>query len=68
MFIIGLRFWTAPVYLKYNSKINSLFTPLALPVIFYGKHSDIKMLGFLVMIMNFYVFWYHADPSYDEYD
>ena len=68
MFIIGLRFWTAPVYLKYNSKINSLITPIALPVIFYGKHSDIKMLGFLVMIMNFYVFWYHADPSYDEYD
>jgi hypothetical protein len=33
-----------------------------LPVIFYGNHSDIKMLGFLVMIINFYVFWYHADP------
>lgn len=68
MFIIGLRFWTSPVYFKYISKINSLSVPFALPVMFYAHHSDIKMLGFLVLIMNFYVFWYHADPSYDEYN
>ena len=67
MFILGLRFWTAPVYLKYNSKANATSAPLAIPVVFFGYHSDIKLMGALVFAMNFYVFWYHVDPVYDEY-
>ena len=61
-FIIGLRFWTAPVYLNYNLKINSFIVPIILIVIFAASHIDIIFLGFLVLIMNFYVFWYHSDP------
>jgi len=62
MFMIGLRFWTAPVYLMYSLRINSLIIPLTLPVIFFCSHLDILLLGGLVFLMNIYVFWYHIDP------
>jgi hypothetical protein len=65
LFIIGLRFWTAPSYLKYSLRINALVAPIALLPSFFGYHSDVKALGALVLIMNAYVFWYHADPPYE---
>lgn len=67
MFIISLRFWTAPVYLNYNLKMNSFATPFALIVCFMGSHTDIILLGLLVCFMNFYVFWYHIDPPSNIY-
>ena len=67
MFIIGLKFWTSPVYLRYDSKINSLCAPFAIIVLFLGKHIDLKIMSVLVFLMNFYVFWYHSDPSYDNF-
>ena len=65
LFIIGLRFWTAPTYLKYNLRINALAAPVGLLPAFFGYHTDVKALGALVLLMNLYVFWYHADPPYD---
>ena len=65
MFIIGLRFWTAPTYLKYSLRINAFSAPIALIPSFFGHHCDIKALGIIVLFMNVYVFWYHADPPYE---
>ena len=62
LFIIGLRFWTAPAYLAYTLQINSYIAPLTLPVMFCCSHFDVLFLGLLVLIMNIYVFWYHVDP------
>jgi len=68
MFIIGLRFWTAPSYLKYNLRINGITAPLAFIPTFFAYHNDVKMLGALVLFMNMYVFWYHIDPPVDVYN
>jgi hypothetical protein len=67
MFIIGLRYWTSPVYLKYTLKLNSLIAPLALVVIFKSSHLDILCLGILVLLMNIYSFWCHIDPPRESY-
>lgn len=61
-FIIGLRFWTGPAYLKYTLKINSVIAPFHLIIIFGASHIDVSLLGMLVLVMNVYVFWYHIDP------
>ena len=65
LFIVGLRFWTSPSYLKYSLRINAMVAPLALLPTFFAYHGDVKTLGFLVLIMNVYVFWYHAEPPYE---
>ena len=39
--------------------------PLALAPTFFAHHSDMKAMGAVVLLMNSYVFWYHADPPYD---
>lgn len=67
MFILSLRFWTAPVYLNYRLKYNSFAAPFALIVCFAGNHTDVILLGVLVGFMNFYVFWYHIDPPANIY-
>jgi hypothetical protein len=67
LFIISLRFWTSPVYLNYQLKMNSFAAPLALLVCFGGTHTDIILLGVLVGFANFYVFWYHIDPPANIY-
>ena len=67
LFIIGLRFWTAPAYLKYTLKINAYMVPLTLPIIFGCSHIDVALLGVLVLLMNLYVFWYHIDPPVTEF-
>lgn len=68
LFIIGLRFWTAPSYLKYSLRINALAAPVALLPTFFSYHADVKALGVLVLLMNVYVFWYHAEPPYEYSD
>ena len=67
LFIVGLRFWTAPAYLKYTLKINAYTVPMTLPIIFGCNHIDVALLGVLVLIMNLYVFWYHIDPPQTEF-
>lgn len=66
-FVIGLRFWTAPVYLKYTLKMNGALVPLISCAPFLATHFDILLLGILVTMMNLYVFWYHIDPPREEY-
>ena len=66
-FVIGLRFWTAPSYLKYSLKINSLVAPFTLLIIFCANHVDVVCMGGTVLLMNIYVFWYHVDPPLMEY-
>lgn len=68
MFIIGMRFWTAPTYLKYDLKINAMVAPFGIFPAFFSYHDDIKALGAVVMIMNMYVFYHHLDPPYDDKD
>jgi hypothetical protein len=67
LYIIALRFWTAPAYLNYKNKINAWVAPIAVPVIFLATHWDIIFLAILVIWMNFYVFWYHIDPPSNIY-
>ena len=67
MFLLGLRFWTAPVYLKYTVRLNSFVVPLALPIVFFSEHLDMMLLGGLCGLMNIYVFWYHVDPPQPSY-
>jgi hypothetical protein len=67
LFVIGLRFWTAPVYMKYSRRINSCCTPLCFFIIFFSDHMDVLLLGVLVWLMNIYVFWYHIDPPQTQY-
>lgn len=67
LFIIGLRFWTAPAYLKYTRKMNAYLAPATLPIIFGASHIDVVLLGILVLLMNLYVFWYHIDPPVTDY-
>jgi hypothetical protein len=69
LFILGLKFWTAPIYSAYASKLNSVLSPLSLVAIFFGSHLDIKLMGIIVLMMNSYVFWYHVDPpeQFTEY-
>ena len=64
---MGLRFWTAPAYLKYSLKINSLIIPGITALIFLADHLDVMLLGCVVLLMNFYVFWYHMDPPRTDY-
>jgi hypothetical protein len=66
-FIIALRFFTAPVYLKYGLRCNALFAPLALPAIFYSYHTDIMLMGIMCLFLNMYAFWGHADPPRENY-
>lgn len=66
-FVIGMRFWTAPVYLNYQRRLNAFVAPLCLLPIFLATHRDILLLGLLVLYMNFYVFWYHIDPPQNIY-
>ena len=67
LYVIALRFWTAPSYLNYKNKLNSFVAPLAIPVIFLATHWDIIFLAIQVLWMNFYVFWYHIDPPQNIY-
>ena len=62
MFILGLKFWTAPIYSAYASKLNACVAPLAMGPIFFSHHIDITLMGIVVLLMNSYVFWYHVDP------
>lgn len=62
LFIIGLRFWTAPVYTLYALKMNSVLAPLSMVAIFGATHIDVVLMGVLVFLMNAFVFWYHVDP------
>jgi hypothetical protein len=66
-FILGLRFWTAPAYLKYSLKTNALVAPAIVLSLFAAHHSDVILMGVLVSLMNFYVFWYHIDPPQTEF-
>ena len=67
LFIIGLRFWTAPAYLVYTGKENGLAAPLSILPVFFSTHIDIMCLGILVFCINFYAFWYHIDPMQTTY-
>ena len=67
LYILALRFWTAPVYINYTSKVNSLLVPFSMLPMFLSKHIDIIMLGVLVFFMNFLVFCYHVDPPTNMY-
>lgn len=67
LFIMGLRFWTAPVYLKYSVRMNSFALPLTMPIVFFCEHLDMMLLGGLCFFMNIYVFWYHVDPPTNVY-
>jgi hypothetical protein len=62
MFILGLKFWTAPIYSAYASKSNAIVAPLAMLPIFAGNHLDLTLMGVIVFCMNAYVFYYHCDP------
>lgn len=62
MFIYGLKFWTAPIYSAYATKVNTLIVPLSFGPIFFSHHIDLIFMGVLVLLMNAYVFWYHVDP------
>jgi len=53
MFIIALRFQTAPVYINFTNKLNSFVAPFAFIIIFQAHHLDIKLLGVLVGWINF---------------
>lgn len=67
LFILGLRYWTAPSYLVYGCKLNGLLCPVSLLPLFFSDHLDIKLMAGLVYIMNFLPFWGHCDPGYDNY-
>jgi hypothetical protein len=62
LFIIGLRFWTAPVYTLYALKMNAVLAPVSMVAIFGSTHLDVMMMGAIVFLMNAFVFWYHVDP------
>ena len=66
MFIAGLKFWTAPVYLRYRSKINGTIVPLSVLPMFFSQDWDLMFMGMLVFFANFYSFWHHLVPN-DEY-
>ena len=68
LFVIGMRFFTAPVYLDYTRRLNSIVAMFALPVILFGFHMDIKFLGVIVFIMNACAFYYHMDPPQNVID
>lgn len=66
-FIIALRFWTAPVYLNFRSKINSYSVLLSFPLVYFASHPDITFSLMLVSWMNAYALWYHCDPPSNIY-
>ena len=68
LFVIGLKFWTAPAYLIYNRRMNAFCAPLAMVPIFFADHTDVMLLGILVFLMNGYIFWYHIDPTMDYHN
>ena len=67
LFIIGLRFWTAPTYLNFTLKLNGMVAIVALPLVFIATDWDIILLSALVFYMNAYAFWYHFDPPSNIY-
>jgi len=67
MFIIALRFQTAPVYINFTNKLNSFVAPFAWVIIFTAHHLDIKLLGVLVGWINFQAFYYHTDMPQNVY-
>jgi len=66
MFIIALRFFTAPVYSAFARQINACVAPLSLIPVFFCTHYDVMCMSILTGLMNSYVFWYHVDPP-EEY-
>ncbi|MFN9899323.1 MAG: hypothetical protein ACK55Z_11135, partial [bacterium] len=48
LFIYALKFWTAPVYINYTSKINSLLLPFSMMPMYLSYNIDIILLGVLV--------------------
>jgi hypothetical protein len=66
-FIIALRFWTAPVYLNFRSKLNAYSVMVSFPLLFFAFHTDIILLLMLVTWMNVYALWYHCDPPSNIY-
>lgn len=62
LFLLGLKFWTHPVYSAYASKWNATVAPLSFIAVFVSSHPDLMILSAIVFFMNSYVFWYHLDP------
>ena len=60
LFVLGLRFWTAPAYLNYRWKANSFALPLCIVPVFFADHLDIRLLGGVMFFMNYQAFWQHA--------
>ena len=67
LFVLGLRFWTAPVYINYRWRLNSLLLPLCIGPVFFAKHFDVILLGFVVFFMNWTAFYQHLDPPVNLY-
>ena len=66
-FVIGLRFWTAAVYINYTLRINAFIVLPLMALCFVANDQDIVCLLALVTYMNFYVFLYHSNPPENIY-
>ena len=67
LFVLGLRFWTAPVYINYRLRINSFLLPACIAPLFFAKHFDVILLGIVVFFMNWTAFYQHMDAPVNLY-
>lgn len=63
LFILAMRYWTAPSYLNYRLRANALALPLAVLPMLWGHHRDINILALAVGFMNYSAFWGHAGSA-----
>ena len=66
-FVIGLRFWTAAVYINYTLRINSFIVLPLMALCFVANDQDITCLLLLVTYMNVSAFLYHTNPPENIY-
>jgi len=63
LFLLALRYLTAPGHVMYESNLNCLFTPAAVLTFFFFTNWDILYMGVLVGLLNLLVTWRMLDPD-----
>ena len=65
MFFGAMHFFVAPVKRRYKTTIQLVLAPILLVPIFFWQNIDICILGIFVLILHFYMCWYHIDGDYE---
>ena len=66
LFILAMRYLTAPILPMYSSKLNPLLTPLAIIPFFFFNDYDILFMSIAVFLVNLVIVWRMLDRDEDS--